>query len=106
VAHDFKKARLLANGEVEVTVRLRCPEGFDALEEPFVLQQGEVTASGFPGGGCDGHWDRRTVRVFLDNPEGPGFSRGPATARRQIILENPTTGELIFAQFEEELTIR
>ena len=106
VAFEFRKARLVENGDLEVTVRLRCPEGFQALEEPFVVQQGEVTGFGFPGGSCTGHWDRATVRVFLDNPEAPGFQPGPAVGRMQVILENSTTGELIFAQFREELTIR
>ncbi len=106
VVFDFRKARLLDDGDVEVTVRLRCPEGFEALEEPFVLQQGDLTAFGFSGGTCDAHWDRRTVRVFRDDPEGPRFQRGPATARMQLTVENPTTGELLVTQVEEVLTIR
>jgi hypothetical protein len=106
VVFDFRKARLLDNGDVEVTVRLRCPEGFEALEEPFVLRQGDLTAFGFSGGICDAHWDRRTVRVFRDDPEGPGFQRGPATARMQLTVENPTTGELLVTQVEEVLAIR
>jgi hypothetical protein len=106
VAFDFKKARLLQDGDLQVTVRLRCPAGFQALEEPFVIQQGELTGFGFPGGTCDGHWDRATVRVFLDDPEGPRFQRGPAVGRVQVSLEHVTTGELIVARFTEDLTIR
>ena len=79
---------------------------FCGCSEPTAFSPSQDAAFGFSGGIGDAHWDRRTIRVFRDDPEGPSFQRGPATARMQLAVENPTTGELLVTQVEEVLAIR
>jgi hypothetical protein len=103
---EFRKARLRPDGELVVALRIRCPSGYQVLEEPFTVVQGDVTGSGFSGGSCDDHWDRRAVLVFRDNPEGPGFQAGTVSVRGFFAFENPETGDLLSAQAEETFVLR
>jgi hypothetical protein len=105
-AVEFRKARLQPDGELIVSLRLRCASGYQVLEEPFTVTQGDVTGSGFSGGTCDDHWDRRTVRVFLDNPDRPGFQPGDTRVRGQFTFENLATGDLVALVAEETFTLR
>jgi hypothetical protein len=88
----------LANGQqfVELSLRARCPTGYEQLEEPLTLTQGEF-AFGQGGFGmiCTGRWERRTFRVFSTGDV--EFRRGPASFNVALVVEHPVTGEQLRA---------
>jgi hypothetical protein len=105
--HNQARLRRLDNGQqyVEIQLRAKCPTGYQQLEEPLTLTQGEFT---FGQGGfgmiCNGQWQQRTFRVFSTGDV--EFRRGPARANVTLQVEHPTTGELLSASDTEFLKLR
>lgn len=87
------RARLLANGNVEVVVRVLCPKGYVRQESgPLSVTQGLAYAEVFPQvqrGGCSGHWDSAKVLARRFDPSEPTFRRGPAQVSMTFAAENP-----------------
>lgn len=106
--HD--RAKLLANGNVEVVVRALCPKGYQRQESgPFEVLQGPVSGFGsmqLQLGGCSGRWETGKVLVFwIEAP----FQRGPAQARVQFDVVNsndPTEEDVLTTSVNKQITIR
>jgi hypothetical protein len=102
------RAKLLENGDLLVTVRILCPEGFQRRESGLLaVTQGLATAEGDPAGGdqCTGHWEQRKVRLFLISAE-EVFEPGPAEASFQFEAENPVTEVILSTSVRTAVTIR
>lgn len=81
---------------VEISLRARCPAGYEQMEEPLTLTQetGTFAQGGF-GMICTGTWQRRIFRVFPQNEI--EFRRGRASFNVALAVENPATGDLLRA---------
>lgn len=109
--HD--RAKLLANGKIEVLVRALCPEGYVRQESgPLSVTQGLAYAEGFPQvqrGGCSGHWDSAKVLASRFDAGEPAFQRGAAQVSMTFAAENPNdpTGEdVLQVSVVKQVTLR
>jgi hypothetical protein len=104
------KAKLLANGNVEIVVRALCPKGYHRQESgTFDILQGPTSGFGsiqLQLGGCSGRWETGKVLVFWT--EAP-FQRGPAQATVQFDVVNsndPTEEDVLTTSVNKQITIR
>jgi hypothetical protein len=105
----FNQARLMRSPSgqrfVEIRVRARCPTGYEQLEEPLTLTQGELAfGQGGFGMTCTGRWERRTFRVFSTGDV--EFRRGAASFNVALVVENPATGDLLRATDSGRIRLR
>jgi hypothetical protein len=105
--------RLLSNGNLEVSVRAICPQGYVRQESGLLgVQQGFASGEGsvqLQLGGCTGRWQSGTTTVFsFGGPEAP-FRRGRARVQVTFAVVNPddpTEMDQLQASVDQTVRIR
>ncbi len=105
IGNKARLGRIDGQQFVAMTIRGKCPRGYILTEEPLTLTQGELAfgQAGFPLP-CTGRWERRSFRLFSTGTV--EFRRGTAKASVALVVENTTTGELLWATDSENLKLR
>ena len=104
---DIKHNAVLidAGQAVLVSVKARCPVGYDVLEAfVYISQDGNESDFGFFGLTCNGKQQRFVVRVSAFDEA--RFHPGTAHASAYVLVTDPATEETLTAQDSDQIKIR
>lgn len=103
-----KKATLLADGSVQITMKVRCNDQQQAFEWSVEIRQGSTFGndSAGPVAGlitCDGHF--HTVYALVPGANGP-YTAGPANVRALVQLYDADEGSDVELEDRELVRLR
>ena len=104
---DIKRNAVLidAGQAVLVSVKARCPVGYDVLEAfVYISQEGNESDFGFFGLTCNGKQQRFVVR--LNTFDEARFHPGSAHASALVLVIDPKTDETLSDQDSQQVKIR